>query len=527
MCIVKGWRIYRNKNNEDVKLRHVLERISVWVQGVTKVIDLGVSLDQSGHAALPWGVVKFLLLAGFSDVDQFSNVAEGVESISGLIARYTIVEKLYLHGNTEATAGLQESIRKLYAAILAYLAKIKSYFEGNRLKRVGRSLLDVLSKRFDELKTKVTETEVEKWIALVDSELHQKTIAAESEQFESLKQALLQLEKPIIQMSNPILAMHDNFTKEERRKIFRWISEIEYTGHHHDFSKDLLPDSGRWLFESRPFIEWGQTSISSILWLHGIPGSGKTRLVSTVINFMSQQSHSATSSAFFYCARSTAEPERGKPVEVLSAILRQLAGSKSDLPIRSPVAEEYKARKEEADEDGSKIKKLSLEDCTRLILELTQDSPATIVIDALDECEERTRHELLEALNSIIRNSGEIVKVLVSSRDDIDIKLRLEGSKNISISANHNSGDIKRFVQSEVRRLSTKGLLLDGRISKPLREKIIETLTTQAQGMFRWVAMSLEYLQQIKFEPDFKQALGQLPTKLSDLYDSIHLQIET
>lgn len=64
LCVAKGWRVYRNKHGEEVKLRHVLEKISVWVKGIIKVIDVGVSLDQSGHAALPWTVVKYLTTVG-------------------------------------------------------------------------------------------------------------------------------------------------------------------------------------------------------------------------------------------------------------------------------------------------------------------------------------------------------------------------------------------------------------------------------------------------------------------------------
>jgi len=83
---------------------------------------------------------------------------------------------------------------------------------------------------------------------------------------------------------------------EERTRIFRWMSEIEYRSHHDDLSKDLLDQSGQWLLESREFIQWGQSSVSSVFWLHGIrkwkslgtklyasylsvAGSGKTRLV--------------------------------------------------------------------------------------------------------------------------------------------------------------------------------------------------------------------------------------------------------
>jgi len=147
------------------------------------------------------------------------------------------------------------------------------------------------------------------------------------------------------------------------------------------------------------------------------------RIRSTVINIMLNANSTSRMSptAFFYCARSTAEPERAKPIEIMGALLRQLASSKPDRPIEEPVAKEYKARKKKAEEDCSTLKKLSVENCTRLILELTKDNPAIIIIDALDECEENTRHELLEVLDDIISKSAEVVKVLVSSRDDIDI----------------------------------------------------------------------------------------------------------
>ena len=125
--------------------------------------------------------------------------------------------------------------------------------------------------------------------------------------------------------------------------------------------------------------------------------------------------------AFFYCARSTAEPERSKPAEIMGALLRQLASTQSDLLIKDPVAKEYGARKKEAEKDNSALKKLTVQDCTRLIIELTKHHPATIILDALDECEKDTRHELLEAFDEIISQSAEVVKVFVSSRDDIDI----------------------------------------------------------------------------------------------------------
>lgn len=57
---------------------------------------------------------------------------------------------------------------------------------------------------------------------------------------------------------------------DERIRVLHWMSRIEYRNHHEDLSKGLLDQSGQWLLESKHFIEWGQSSVSSILWLHGI-----------------------------------------------------------------------------------------------------------------------------------------------------------------------------------------------------------------------------------------------------------------
>ena len=60
-CVSKGWKLYRNKQGEEVKLRHVLEKVAVWVKGIINIVDMGISFDHSGHAALPWAIVKYLM----------------------------------------------------------------------------------------------------------------------------------------------------------------------------------------------------------------------------------------------------------------------------------------------------------------------------------------------------------------------------------------------------------------------------------------------------------------------------------
>ena len=103
--------------------------------------------------------------------------------------------------------------------------------------------------------------------------------------------------------------------------------------------------------------------------------------------------------------------------------------------------------------------------------------------------------------------------------------LHLTGSKNITISGENNGNDIKRFAESGVCDLIFKNPYLRGKISRELESKIVENLTNRAQGMFRWVSMSLETLQSVNHINDLDGALAKLPTALHDLYTMIYAEI--
>jgi len=59
----------------------------------------------------------------------------------------------------------------------------------------------------------------------------------------------------------------------------QWLSEEPFLGHHNLMKEDVLEGTGQWLLSDPVFKRWKDESASSILWLHGIPGSGKSKLV--------------------------------------------------------------------------------------------------------------------------------------------------------------------------------------------------------------------------------------------------------
>lgn len=207
---------------------------------------------------------------------------------------------------------------------------------------------------------------------------------------------------------------------------------------------------------------------------------------STVIQQLQNESstcENAAPIAYFYCQRNTAEPQRSDPAEVLLAILKQLLCYKLLWQRDSSTANEYKARKMEAGKDASEVSRFDLLETTDRLVDIVSETPVTIFIDALDECRSNQRHELLGALDVLLERSAHLVKVLVSSRDDIDIVLRLQKHPNIYINIHDNKDDIHRFIQFKIQKAQDDGRLLKGTVSPELITHVTKTLAMKAEGM--------------------------------------------
>ena len=101
----------------------------------------------------------------------------------------------------------------------------------------------------------------------------------EREKAENLRGILQDLQRPIKRMEQEIQALHDGLTVAERGKMLQWISPIPYMQHHSQAKKDVLSGTGKWFLKNEEVQGWLSSSSSSIMWLHGIAGSGKSKLM--------------------------------------------------------------------------------------------------------------------------------------------------------------------------------------------------------------------------------------------------------
>lgn len=78
-----------------------------------------------------------------NDVHRFGAMFESVAVVTNVIARYSLVEKLYLQTDTavetgpdsELVASLKEAILGLYSAILTFLHKANNYFQQSKISK--------------------------------------------------------------------------------------------------------------------------------------------------------------------------------------------------------------------------------------------------------------------------------------------------------------------------------------------------------------------------------------------------------
>ncbi|KAI4129581.1 MAG: hypothetical protein LQ338_002155 [Usnochroma carphineum] len=138
LCIQKRWKL-KNHRGQTIILRDVVEKIIVWVEKFIAVGDVAMQYD-TVHAAPAWAAFRFVLQMSINYHRVFVGIIQNLEIVSHLIARYALLEQLYLQRNSTARDKLQEMIIRLYAEILTFLAKASKYFRKTKRERIVGSI---------------------------------------------------------------------------------------------------------------------------------------------------------------------------------------------------------------------------------------------------------------------------------------------------------------------------------------------------------------------------------------------------
>jgi len=276
-------------------------------------------------------------------------------------------------------------------------------------------------------------------------------------------------------MSRPGIAMADlaSAPGDQRNKIIQWVAANDMVGGFHQSVCDQRqPGTGDWFLQGDTYQRW-KASAASFLWLHGIPGSGKTVLCSSIINDAVSYCSLRVNHhlAFFYFSFS--DEARQSTDACIRSVLRQLLLQRDTLPAR--VVDIWKK---------SGHTQPALDTWREMLHAVVEGNRETFVlVDALDECPSLSgeRERLLKFLRSLVEMHLPSLHILVTSRKVSDVERVLGqlghfgpfGIRNAEVDR-----DIVKYVEVEIGQDSVMQQWPAG-----LRHEVERELGSRANGM--------------------------------------------
>ena len=282
------------------------------------------------------------------------------------------------------------------------------------------------------------------------------------------------------------LAIHDTvnevhaFAKEGRdvaralrhdirdSKVIKWLATTDPNSNHSAARQKWEPETGAWFLLSSEFGQWLQSKRS--LWLHGIPGAGKTILCSTIIANVQSRCRSDEICAFYYFDSISGQVEKQTVSAMLSSLLAQISPA-------TEIEPEIRQLYERCD-NGRRTPTVH-EMTETLFAVLRKGRRMYLILDALDECSERPL--LLQVIEQIAKLEGDI-HLLLTSRIEYDIRTALQSYVTVvSMQDTRVDPDIRIHIE--------QCLLNDPKLCKwddKIKDEIVKELVTGAKGMYNF-----------------------------------------
>ncbi|KAL9010697.1 MAG: hypothetical protein Q9173_004396 [Seirophora scorigena] len=304
------------------------------------------------------------------------------------------------------------------------------------------------------------------------------------------------------------------FDEQSIRKIDQWLDPVNFESNHDAAVKLRHQGTGNWFLEGDAFKDWLHKD-NAFLWLHAIPGAGKTVLVSSTIEFLKKHAKSDdVGLAYFYCDYK--ELRKQEPSKLLCTLLCQLARQRKSVFQRLQAFVQERCKDNPAavpihDELRGNFSNF-LEGAFKQVI---------LVVDAIDESTQC--HCIIGDLKTFQKKCPSI-KVLVSSREELDITQAFKSFSHVKINQSDVAEDIESFVKAEVAaRIQEKELTIR---RAELRQNICDKLVSRSEGMFQWVKCQIQVLCSLGTDKAILKALEQMPKDLAGTYARILQRLE-
>lgn len=257
----------------------------------------------------------------------------------------------------------------------------------------------------------------------------------------------------------------------KRETILTWYKSSDPERNHLASRDKHEPNTANWIFDTEAFLSW-KSIPSESLWLHGIPGAGKTILCSTIIEYMKEycQSHPVNGIAYYYFDFSDA---RKQTIDgFLRSAIVQLSMQREFLPDQVVALYEkcHNVQQEPILDELSEVA-FSL---------LNSSNPTYLLVDALDECQSEEREKFFKIFFEENDLRAARFNVLLTSRQEPDIEAALKNA------VTHKHPIQSAVVDADVRVHVNKVISTHPKLKKwqpAMRREIEDSIVHGALGM--------------------------------------------
>ncbi|KAH0559302.1 hypothetical protein GP486_004185 [Trichoglossum hirsutum] len=398
------------------------------------------------------------------DHAELQSISRTLYTFSGMLQ--TLQTHLRINEEDEARlqtlSHLTEPLNHCKAALgllsdrLENLTFVRKHIIGERFDRKLEKALSILedARKLIELAFLSDQHAVEQYLRVVAEDIRENT-------------------QRLVEVEDRSRELHQQFRElklsHKQDKVIQWLQYTDPSTNHNAACELREPLTGNWLLQSDDFVEWKRRS-AQFLWIHGIPGCGKTILSSTVVEHIKAfcKEDFQYQCIFYYFDFS--DSRKQEVTSFLHSVLTQLASR--DLKALNEIEKLY----DQSDCGKQQPDKKSL---LLILLSVLQNSPRRyLVIDALDERSQR--EEMLRVLSDIHQQCSEGVNILVTSRKEHGIEKVLDSlsSNRVSIQQTAVDADIRIHVKT---RLAEDEKLK--RWPSAVKEEMEDALVSGAHGM--------------------------------------------
>ncbi|KAH2670040.1 hypothetical protein KXV51_007008, partial [Aspergillus fumigatus] len=495
----KKWTIQDDSGQDDRR-----KKLTKVCQNILLVKDIvNSAAAASPPAAIACAGITAGLLLFIQAMEQHESLLRGLDSISSLLPRLHVIEQHFLLRETGLGAELRRSLERNMIVLCAKVLEFQSRAVCYLGKPTAKQLLKDLSKHdgWDGILG-----DIERYDTYIKDTISSARDFKVDSQLNTLQDKLQQ-----IQVWQTV-----SEKDKKRANLFQRLYTCPYKDRK-DINGKRVPGTCEWFTSHSQFTRWNESVHSELLWVSAEPGCGK----SVLTRYLADEYLPSGTRTVCYFFFKDGYQDQTRATNALASILRQLLFAQPHLVQDSLL--------DKSETSGSQLVE-SFNELWNMFLHVTADVNAgevIILLDALDECFEDDRRNLIQAIERLfLNNPGKRnVKFLMTSRPYDHIRLdffKLERSLPTIRLSGEDEENIEK-ISSEIDLVITERVRdLSDKFNLTVRERdfIIEQLTSVYNRTYLWVSLTLNVLERMPglTEGDFDRVVHDIPKDIDAAY---------